>query len=1556
MEFISDNTTKILKTIIDNALAEMYPKLNSYDTNILNEYLLSILIIFKNQYNLNDDIFNNELIQNDYKNIKWISTFLLPYLNDTTDLKSFQDMYLEKSNEMDMNLDINKCEPHYKFTNLQYGRCKRTKVNNTYDCEEIVFSYDHLEHNYKLFLETMIVSSNKLYVNWMNIIPVAYKDLDKNITYRNTEELFGENNIKEFDIIEYTKTKNITQLDKKILGSLYVGDIYNTIRNYLYEEIKEIKLIIYDVVILPIGKKSTAISVLNEIFVNDKEFYLVNALNNISWLSLSNQSKNKFTEIWYNILNSYLNNIDVFVKNVDFSLSDQTPDFYNISKVSITRLMKGLSKNFDKRFGDKKKIINSGYVKLKMPKKMEAEDFDDDEENIEELLVENVNESLKSIKPNYIYEFFRDILQQFKTTIYSSYLLNKDKTDFLSADIPDISYKNLYNYAKSFSSYTKNNKFTQFDKHWCSLDSEEKEIILKRLNDQEKKIMSWFNIGNYIKSLLDAGYIDDTFRKIKDINTDIYYKIRQTLISHIFNCLVLKGVLSTFVPMKNDIDKSYFVKDLDNKYASDAYYYLTEVPYLYSGELLDILSQDSWYTMQAMVWVSQIGFCHHFINNRISYVTGATGVGKSTHVPKLYMYFLKAIDYKSIGKIICTQPRRTPTEKGADEVSKQLGLPIIKLNTKGEPELDENGEKIPSLYYSVQMQHQTKKHIRDEQKLILKFITDGSLVQEFRNILPVFKKLSKDRKTITKQNLYDVVIVDEAHEHNKNMDILLTLLKIYAYHNPSLRVVILSATVDEDEPNYRRFYRGVNDNMKYPYNMWIQNNNIDRINVDRRFHISAPGTGTRFEIKEYYRDGYDIVTQIEELIRTNKGDILVFQSGEGDIIRLIETLNKKIPDNWIALPFYSNMKGERRNFIENIDFTFPSLRINKDADFDKVKSLEEGNGRYTNFVLVATNIAEASITIKRLYYVVDIGIRKSNYYSFNKKNNILLSSTITETSRVQRKGRVGRTGPGEVYFLYKKGITESNKTPYEISISNISNDIYIKLRNNVDEKKFSINEYENLKDMYNTNKELYSYIGNRDHNDYDYEEYIPEYYETGFSLEDLMDNTGKFYIVHPDELDIKRNILGKIIESKVSHITIEDKINGIIRSKKMESFIDDFTINNFYIKDDQEKTELGINITEIIDKFKLDSVIHSKALIYSLLLKSSDKLLLGITLMNIIKSDIFRIFNRDKDYDTPIVKILKQQETSDIEVIINLCIKFLDYINNKTNILDIKELVESQRLVYDKFTINGISININDLINIFNDYETDEDDDNLIDRETIFDYFVSHITKLIKTSNVQKHIDYFCKLYSIDSKLFTKFLEAYIKLKDIINSLYYTDKKGKTYKTFINKYTEIFTDKYRDFDNIKLPFILSQPYNLMYSIKGTESFLPVYYPTTDNIVSIGTTMTYDKNIKKYIKTILFDPLYINGYCWYESYNADRDVVSNIIAIDKTYVKLFDNIYRSHKIKKILVEYSSKINKPDVQKYVEKNIALKKFKVKLPLYESIISNVGSTYTTLIEDLK
>ena len=115
------------------------------------------------------------------------------------------------------------------------------------------------------------------------------------------------------------------------------------------------------------------------------------------------------------------------------------------------------------------------------------------------------------------------------------------------------------------------------------------------------------------------------------------------------------------------------------------------------------------------------------------YVTGATGQGKSTQVPKLLLYAMKSIDYKSNGKVVCTQPRISPTVNNARRIAEELGVPIeLTINT--------STLKMKTNNYYVQFKHQKETHaISNPNFNSLKIVTDGTLLAELQSN-PTLKK------------------------------------------------------------------------------------------------------------------------------------------------------------------------------------------------------------------------------------------------------------------------------------------------------------------------------------------------------------------------------------------------------------------------------------------------------------------------------------------------------------------------------------------------------------------------------------------------------------------------------------------------------------------------------------------------------------------------------------------------------------------------------------------------------------------------------------------------
>jgi hypothetical protein len=371
----------------------------------------------------------------------------------------------------------------------------------------------------------------------------------------------------------------------------------------------------------------------------------------------------------------------------------------------------------------------------------------------------------------------------------------------------------------------------------------------------------------------------------------MYQHIRDKLIDITFETHIMKGLLSEFIFEKNLTDNSYlgnsyseknknrylnlkkYVFDMKsddytncNDYLNNAYYFLNNSTY---SELNDINRNGSkktyfqllcsdyrWYSFYSMDWVSQINFFHKYINNRVIYITGATGQGKSTQVPKLFLYSLKMIDRNERGKIICSQPRINPVIGNSEQISYELGVPIVETSINYK-------KNIKTFNPYVQYNTQNESHlVTPHNGLLLKVVTDKLLFMELLKN-PFFKDIKKshnenkgydciENNIYKKNNLYDIIIVDESHEHNTNMDFILTIARDTVRINNSLKLVIVSATMSDDEPIYRRYYREIDDNLLYPYSLYNAELNLNRFYVDRRLDISPPGETTQHKIIEYY--------------------------------------------------------------------------------------------------------------------------------------------------------------------------------------------------------------------------------------------------------------------------------------------------------------------------------------------------------------------------------------------------------------------------------------------------------------------------------------------------------------------------------------------------------------------------------------------------------------------------------------------------------------------------------------------------------------------------------
>ena len=265
----------------------------------------------------------------------------------------------------------------------------------------------------------------------------------------------------------------------------------------------------------------------------------------------------------------------------------------------------------------------------------------------------------------------------------------------------------------------------------------------------------------------------------------------------------------------------------------------------------------------------------------------------------------------------------------------------------------------------------------------IKVMTDGILLAE----------MQADRFL----NQYDTLIIDEAHERSLNIDFLLGYLRDVLPKRPDLKLIVTSATIDP-----QRFARHFN--------------NAPVIEVSGRMYPVETRYRPRMETSEEGEDEVQaIVGAVDEAVREGGGDILVFFSGEREIRETAEALRKHHPPQTEILPLYS-----RLSVAEQLRVFAPHA------------------GRR---IVLATNVAETSLTVPGIRYVVDTGVARISRYSHRTKIQRLPVEPISQASADQRKGRCGRVGPGICIRLY--GEDDYNNRPRftdpEILRTNLAN-------------------------------------------------------------------------------------------------------------------------------------------------------------------------------------------------------------------------------------------------------------------------------------------------------------------------------------------------------------------------------------------------------------------------------------------------------------------------------------------------------------------------------------
>jgi HrpA-like RNA helicase len=340
--------------------------------------------------------------------------------------------------------------------------------------------------------------------------------------------------------------------------------------------------------------------------------------------------------------------------------------------------------------------------------------------------------------------------------------------------------------------------------------------------------------------------------------------------------------------------------------------------------------------------------------NDIILIKSGTGSGKTVLLPKLCLH---ANNYS--GRIIITLPKKIITKKAAEYAAKTLDVNL--------------GEQIG---------YQFRGDNLKSKKTILLYSTDGSIISMLKSD-PLLKSI-------------DMILIDEAHERKVNIDLLLYLLKNAIKLRQEkkfkpLKLIIMSATIDEQL--FQTYYKNFNF-------QWMELAGTPNYPIHSIYLESSLDNKTN----QYIEKGKEIIGQIIAKINSNnteyiEGDILFFVCTVSECNKLAEELSNLYPECF-TMGLYSGFDSELEQYISSPD---------------KFKEL---NKKFKRRLFISTNVAESSLTIDGIVYVIDSGLELNVKFNPETNTNVMSKNFITQAQMTQRKGRAGRTKPGVCFHLY----------------------------------------------------------------------------------------------------------------------------------------------------------------------------------------------------------------------------------------------------------------------------------------------------------------------------------------------------------------------------------------------------------------------------------------------------------------------------------------------------------------------------------------------------------
>lgn len=386
------------------------------------------------------------------------------------------------------------------------------------------------------------------------------------------------------------------------------------------------------------------------------------------------------------------------------------------------------------------------------------------------------------------------------------------------------------------------------------------------------------------------------------------------------------------------------------------------------------------YPAQLPVSARQEEIAAAILANQVVIVAGETGSGKTTQIPKICLDLGRGVN-AMIGH---TQPRRIAARSVAERIAQELGTKVSKESIVG---------------YQVRFTDEVSEHT------LIKLMTDGILLAEIQND-PLLRR-------------YDTLIIDEAHERSLNIDFILGYLARLLPQRPDLKVIITSATIDSERFAAHFGVEGrpapIIEVSGRTYPVEIRYRSLDGVEPepDSSQTNSAAASASTDEPRDQVTG---ILDAVDELMALGPGDILVFLAGERDIrdteAALIDHLgpryaanesSARLPGSVEIIPLYSRLSAAAQHRV------FEKHRLRR--------------------IVLATNVAETSLTVPSIRYVIDPGVARISRYSNKTKVQRLPIEPISQASANQRSGRCGRVADGVAIRLYSQTDYEGRE-PY----------------------------------------------------------------------------------------------------------------------------------------------------------------------------------------------------------------------------------------------------------------------------------------------------------------------------------------------------------------------------------------------------------------------------------------------------------------------------------------------------------------------------------------------